>query len=338
MTAWEFVQKLGPGWNLGDTFDSIYKHPNATAQQQETAWHNPVTTSEMIKMVSAAGFKVFRLPVTWAPQMTADYKIKDEWMQRVNQVVDYGIDAGMTVILNLHHEDWHHPTEENYPKASEILKKVWPQIATHFQRYGHNLIFEAMNEPRKVGAPVEWNGGDEEGRRIVMKLNQDFVDAVRQTGGNNATRMLMVPTYAASSHEAAFVDVVMPKGDNIILSVHSYDPYDFALGEDQSINTWLPEYEKIADDVFGRIDKYFLSKGIPVIMGECGARRKGDNVADRVKWAAYYKKKSKEYGIPCLWWDNGRLQGCEKTELFGLLNRRELKWEWPEIVEAFVSC
>ncbi|MCL1787557.1 MAG: hypothetical protein FWG38_06185, partial [Defluviitaleaceae bacterium] len=70
---------------------------------------------------------------------------------------------------------------------------------------------------------------------------------------------------------------------------------------------------------------------------EGGARRKGDNVADRAQWAKYYTGRAKEYGIPCIWWDNGILEGPDNSEVFGLMNRKTEKWEFPEIVNAFLQ-
>jgi len=339
MNANEYVKTLNIGWNLGNTLDSRSRggKSNLTLQEQETQWYNPPTTAEMIQKVHSAGFDIFRVPTTWCKQFDEEFNIAPEWMARVNEVVDYGINCGMTVILNLHHENWHFPSEENFPKASEIMKKVWTQIANNFANYDNKLIFEAMNEPRKEKTEVEWTGGDEEGRRVVMKLNQIFVDTVRGTGGNNASRMLLVPNYAASCFEVAMQDFVMPTGENIIMSLHGYNPYEFALGDDHSINVFTSEHEKDIVELFARIDKYFLSKGIPVIMGECGARRKRDNETERAKWAAFYSKTARSHGVPCVWWDNGYLEGDDKTEVFGLLNRRTVEWGYPEIAKAFVE-
>jgi endoglucanase len=310
-----------------------------TPTEQETAWHNPVTTPEMIKLVAEAGFDIFRVPVSWADFIgpAPEYGICPDFMDRVSEIVDYGFDNDMTVILNLHHEDWHFPSEENYPAASAKLKAVWTQIAGHFEPCCHKLIFEAMNEPRKVGTEVEWNGGDAEGRDVVARLGHDFIKAVRATGGNNVDRMLMVPLYAASSDEEAMKGYVPSGDENIIVSVHAYTPYLFALGNDHTQHEWKPELERDIDDLFARIDKYFLSKGIPVILGECGARKRGGNLADRVAWARYYSSVARKYGVPCIWWDNGRIEGPDNWELFGLLDRKKCEWAYPEITEAFVK-
>jgi endoglucanase len=339
MTAMEYVKKLGNGWNLGNSLDSSPWRDSLTPTEQEVAWGNPVTTREMIEKVKEAGFDIFRVPVTWCRQTdkSPDFKIKDDWLARVKEVIDYGYNLGLTVIVNMHHEDWHFPSEDNYPEASERLKKMWCQIAEYFKDYSDRLIFEAMNEPRKVKTEMEWNGGDEEGRRVVVKLNQDFVDTVRATGGNNASRMLLVPNYAASCNENAMYDFTMPNDENVILSLHGYYPYGFALGGEYNVNSWSESDRIEIDILFKLIDKYFISKGIPVIIGECGARKKGDNEDARVLWAECYTKKAREYGIPCIWWDNGFLQGPESMELFGLLGRHSLEWRFPNLVKAFVA-
>ncbi|MCL1878667.1 MAG: glycoside hydrolase family 5 protein [Defluviitaleaceae bacterium] len=342
MTAWEYVSRLGTGWNLGNTLDAHPRNDDSPAGQ-ETAWGNPITTPEMIEAVKNAGFDFFRVPVSWCKQMggAPEYIINEAFFSRVKEVVDYGINLDMHVILNLHHEDWHFPSDEQYPAAKIQMNKVWTQIAQFFGGYDEKLIFETMNEPRKTETPVEWTGGDEEGRRVVMQLNQDAVDAIRATGTKfpqNMTRKILVPAYAASAHEVAMADFKLPTPDdkNTIVSVHAYIPYDFALGDDHSKNTWSAELEREIDELFARIDKHFLSKKIPVIMGECGARKKYDNEDDRAKWATYYAKVARKYGVPCAWWDNGYLDGSEKTEVFGLLNRHTNEWGFEKIVKAFL--
>lgn len=327
---------LSSGWNLGNTLDAFTSQNNQPPMTQEMSWGNPKTTNEMIKLVSESGFDVLRVPVTWGKQLSPkpDYKINKLWLDRVQEVVDYGINNNMTVILNMHHEEWLFPSEENYAEASEKLKAIWIQIAERFAEYDDHLIFEGLNEPRKIGTNVEWTGGDPEGREIVMRLNSDFVKTIRNTGGNNKTRKLMVPAYAASSDEKALKDFVIPDDRNIIVSIHAYTPYRFALSE-EDVSEWSADNKndtRDIDELFKRIDKYFLSRGIPVILGECGARNK-DNTEARVEWAKYYAGRGREYGVPCIWWDNGVWQGT--GELFGLMDRRNVKWEFPDIVSAF---
>ena len=326
ITSQELVADMKMGWNLGNTLDSV----GGTALQSERAWGNPTTTQEMIDEVLAQGFNVIRIPVTWEGHFGdgPDYSIHEIWMNRIQEVVDYAYDKGAYVILNMHHEDWHFPSEENKEEASEMITALWTQIAERFKDYDEHLIFEGLNEPRKKGTVYEWNGGDEEGREVVNHFMQVFVDAVRATGGNNTYRHLMVCGYAASSSTEALESIVLPKDDRLIVSVHAYTPYNFALntaGTDQF--TDAQDIDKLMED----IQKIFLDKGIPVIIGEFGAMNK-ENEAERVKWATYYLSKAKEIGVPCVWWDNNAFEGS--GENFGLFNRRELSWPYPDLLKA----
>jgi endoglucanase len=334
MTTFEYVKNLNAGWNLGNTLDSILRRKDDT-RPHETAWGNPKTTQEMIQAVKDAGFDIFRVPVTWYQEMSGapDFTINAEFLARVKEVIDYGINIGLTVIVNLHHENWYFPSEENFPAAKEKLTKIWTQLANYFADYPENLIFEAMNEPRKEKTEFEWTGGDEEGRRVVMKLNQAFVDTVRGTGGKNATRMLLVPNYAASCNENAMKDFVMPDGENLIMSLHGYHPYAFALGDDLSKNKWSESEKAEVDQLFARIDKYFLSKKIPVIMGETGAITREElgeqHNAERLKWINHFVRGLYEMGIPTIIWDDGGH--------FALLDRENVEWLFPELAAALVE-
>lgn len=327
----DLVKEMKIGWNLGNTLDSTSKSIGVNV---EMAWGNPRTTQEMIDTIIEQGFNVIRIPVSWGGQMgkAPAYNVLPAWMDRVQEVVDYAYGRGVYVIVNIHHEDWHFPSEENKDAAAEQLTALWTAIATRFRDYDEHLIFEGMNEPRKIGTNVEWNGGDKEGRDVVNYLDQVFVDAVRATGGNNTIRNLMVPGYAASSSDTALKALELPQDEHLIVSVHAYTPYNFALNKEGK-STWDNDTRDI-DHLMELLDELFLSKGVPVIIGEFGAMNK-DNEDERVQWARYYVGKAREYGIPCVWWDNNAFDG--NGENFGLLNRRELTFPYPELLKALIE-
>jgi aryl-phospho-beta-D-glucosidase BglC (GH1 family) len=195
ITGFEATNEIKTGWNLGNTFDAL----------TETGWGNPQTTYTMIYAVKEAGFDSVRLPVTWDSHTGAapEYKINEEWLTRVEEVVGYVLSAGMYCIINTHHESWIFPEESKEEQISKRLIKVWEQLCERFSGYNEKLIFEAMNEPRLVGTEFEWTGGTEESRGVVNRLNGKFVETVRNTGGNNAKRLLMIPSYAASVEKDA---------------------------------------------------------------------------------------------------------------------------------------
>lgn len=328
----ELVADMKIGWNLGNTLDAF----GAEGLLAESAWGNPKTTQEMIDAVLAEGFNVIRVPVTWKGHFgkAPEYLIDGAWMKRVQEVVDYAYGRGAYVILNLHHEDWHFPSEENKDAATKILVALWTQIANHFEGYNERLIFEGLNEPRKVGTPVEWDEGDEEGRKVVNHFAQVFVDTVRATGGNNATRSLMITGYAAACCTNALANIVIPKDDHLIVSVHAYKPYDFALNI-AGTSAWdVKAGAEEIDVVMKDIKELFVDKGMPVIIGEFGAMNK-DNEADRIEWIKYYMTKTKELGVPCIWWDNNEFTG--DGEKFGFFDRTKMDFSYKKLLETMMD-
>lgn len=331
----ELVKELKIGWNLGNTLDAT---GGGALLSTEMSWGNPLTQEEMLLKVKEAGFNLIRIPVTWENHLgpEPDYTIHTVWLDRVNEIVDYAINNELYVILNMHHEDWHFPSYDNFNKANTILTKVWTQIAERFKDYDEHLIFEGMNEPRMKGTPQEWTGGNAEARDVINQLNQSFVETIRNSGGNNPYRHLMIPTYAASSDPKTWKDFIIPEDDKVIVSIHAYTPYNFALNK-KGTAVWSPDNPNDTKDIdylMNNLYDSFVSKGQAVILGEFGAMDK-DNTEARVLWAEYYIQKATEKGVPCIWWDNGAFEG--DGELFGLLDRRKLEWQYPEIVEALMS-
>ncbi len=336
MTAKEVVAQMKNGWNLGNTMDVQNAGSLNTLSPQvwETGWGNPVTTPELIDAVIEKGFNVIRIPVTWNDHLLVneDYKIVDSWMDRVQEIVDYAYDKGVYVIINTHHESWYYPYYDNEEQAAKMLNAVWSQIADRFQDYDEHLLFEGMNEPRKVGTAVEWTGGDKEGWEVVNNLNTVFIETIRNAGGNNPYRILLIPGYGANCWEG-IRHLEIPEGDNkIVASVHAYEPYDFAL-DVKGRGNWNQDTANI-DRIMKSLDDLFISKGIPVIIGEFGAMFKPveGNEADRGEWAKYYVGAAGKLGIPCIWWDNGAFKGS--GELFGLIDRSTYEWQYPLVVEG----
>lgn len=324
-SAKDLVAQMKVGWNLGNTMDAT----GSSGVDAETSWGNVVTSKEDIDMVKEAGFNVLRVPVSWGTHMSDDYTVDKAWMDRVQEIVNYGIDNGMFVILNTHHEEWYMPVESDVEEDLKQLEALWKQIAERFKGYDEHLIFEGVNEPRLRGDGAEWIGNDSS-RQIVNQYAKTFVETVRATGGNNADRCLMVTPYAASSSPQNMEALEIPEdSDKIIVSIHAYLPYSFAL--DTKGTDVYDANDTSIKDLFENIKMYFLDKDIPVIIGEFGSVNK-DNIQDRIDCVTDYLTTAKEYGVPCIWWDNGTRMGS--GENFGLLNRAEFVWFYPEIIDA----
>ncbi len=345
-TATEVLAMMDIGWNLGNTFDA---YGAKDVMENETYWGNPKTTKEMIDAVRAQGFHAIRIPTTWAQSLgeAPDYIIREDWLDRVQEVVDYAYDEGMFVILDTHHEPdyWLVPQPENLEALKAELSAIWAQIAARFADYDYHLLFEGMNEPRTKGTEKEWAGGTDEERAVVNELNQIFVDTVRAAGGNNATRPLIICPYGNSVTYNSITQLEVPDDPYVMVSAHLYTPYFFTYEPDgQSILEWDGSLKK---DIISNVDllnRNFLKKGIPVIVTEFGAVHKiykgedgkpADNTEEVLKWLADYLEVMNRYGIKCFWWDNGVYSG--NGEKFGIFNRKTCTWYSQAIADALVA-
>lgn len=328
-SASEITEAINIGWCLGNSFDCY--DSNHTKVSDETSWGNTKTTEEMIKNVKDSGFNAIRIPVTWGEHMDENNIIQAEWLDRVQEVVDYAYNNDMFVILNMHHDDyiWFNPTESEYSQDSQKLIAIWEQISERFKNYGDRLLFEGMNEPRTIDSEKEWVGGTPEERAVINRYEQDFVNTVRASGGNNSERTLIITSYAASAETAAIDDITIPDDKNIIVSVHYYAPWKFSEGMESD---FTDEGKKELDNKFAELKQKFIDKGTPVIIGEFGCVNASD-IATREEYYNYYISSAKANGIKCFVWDNGKSSGDSS---FGLFNRNKLSWN-EDILNGIVA-
>lgn len=337
MEPFELTRDLRVGWNNGNALDSFSifaKSPKG----HETAMGNPPITEEMVKLLADTGFGALRIPIVWQTKLgpAPDFIIDPAWFERIKEIVDWGIDNELYVIINMHHEYWHFPSYELEDSVKEQITAVWTQIAVYFKDYSEKLIFETFNEPRPFNTPEEWSGGTAESRDVLNRYNQTALETIRASGGHNDKRYVLIPAIAASGEAYSLNGFIMPDDPNVILSVHAYTPYDFALmpgGRSDWSSSNVADTAPITS-LFDRLEEMFLSKGIPVIMGEFGAVNR-QNPEQRMDWLQFYLETASEHGVPCIWWDNGSFGGT--GELFGLMERANVKWDFPEIVEMMVE-
>lgn len=352
-TASQIVNDIAAGWNLGNTLDAYdtYYSASYTVSGMETYWGNPVTTKAIIDAVHNEGFNAIRIPVTWSDFTDPDtYEIRDDWMDRVEEVVNFALDDDMYVIINVHHDTgtngWLKASNTNIAAKKARFKKIWQQIAARFKNYDERLMFEGFNEI--IDDDNEWNApsssNSEAAYSAVNSLNQIFVDTVRETGSVNAKRVLICNTYVASAYASVLSNFTLPVdtvSNKLIVEVHDYEPSDFTF-PDSSVtwtaptSTWGSDTDKTEmDNTMKNLSNYFVSKGIPVIIGEFGSTQKNNDEASRIKHAAYFAQTAEASGIKVFWWDNGNISGSGET--MALLNRSSLQWVYPEIAQAFIN-
>ena len=334
--AVKFAESLGFGWNMGNHMDAWYT-ADGKEISSETCWGNKEATAETFKKVKEAGYASVRIPITWLGHIGAapSYTIEEAWLNRVAQLVDWAEEAGLKVIINMHHDganSEHWLDVKNAALDASVNEKIeaqfsamWKQIAEKFKDKGNFLIFEPFNEIHDGG----WGWGDNRtdgGKQyaIVNGWNQLFVNTVRATGGNNATRYLAVIGYDTDI-ELTIDNLKLPTDvveNRLIVGVHCYDPYLYTL-ENQ-----FAQWGHVADSSLAPGDKEstlsnrmkkmkdaFVDKGIPVYFGEMGCSER-DNETDEVYrryYLHYFAKAARTYGFAAMVWDNGAEGGGRQT-------------------------
>ena len=290
ITTAQLVKDMGIGINLGNTYEScgdwIAQWGDGTPESYETAWGSPVITQQMIQGYADAGFDTLRVPVAWSNMMEDNYTISDKYLSAVQEVVDWAIDCGLYVILNLHYDGgWlaNFPTDKE--NCMEKYKRIWTQVSDAFADYNDYLVFESQNE--ELGWESLWNRwGGTEGKTdsydLVNEINQTFVDIIRSSGGNTPQRHLLISGYNTDVELTCDSLFQMPNdpAGRCAVSVHYYTPSGFAILEEDASwgkmrSTWG------TDDDYAELNRNmdllkttYVDKGIPVIIGEYGCPKK----------------------------------------------------------------
>lgn len=362
--ATQIVTMMKFGWNLGNTLDALGGSWKKGLNTQ-TAWGQPLTTKEMIDGLAKSGVKTIRIPVSWSEHVIDKYyTIDPKWMARVKEIVTWAYENDMFIILNSHHDNFdqnkkipagkgvYYPSEENYEESKKFLTCLWKQISSHFIEFDYHLIFETLNEPRPRGTSNEWwydqnSPVCKKYMGTLNKLNQDIVNTIRASGGNNTHRVIMVPSLAASPDAALSKDFRIPTDtveNRLAISVHMYTPYNFAMASPGDIK-FTEAHQKELSTIFRKLYNKFVSSGTPVVIGEMGATNK-NNLQDRINWFNFFITEARKNSIyTCCLWDNGVWEINEKdpkdkiySEHYGYYNRTKQTWYFPELIKTAIKA
>ena len=362
--ATQIVTMMKFGWNLGNTLDALGGSWKKGLNTQ-TAWGQPLTTKEMIDGLAKSGVKTIRIPVSWSEHIIDKYyTIDPKWMARVKEIVTWAYENDMFIILNSHHDNFdqnkkipagkgvYYPSEENYEESKKFLTCLWKQISSHFIEFDYHLIFETLNEPRPRGTSNEWwydqnSPVCKKYMGTLNKLNQDIVNTIRASGGNNTHRVIMVPSLAASPDAALSKDFRIPTDtveNRLAISVHMYTPYNFAMASPGDIK-FTEAHQKELSTIFSKLYNKFVSAGTPVVIGEMGATNK-NNLQDRINWFNFFITEARKNSIyTCCLWDNGVWEINENdpkdkiySEHYGYYNRTKQTWYFPELIKTAIKA
>lgn len=349
MTAIDIAKDFKAGFNIGNTLE---------APDGETSWGQPLINQAYINGIKAAGFNFVRIPVAWNSH-AEDGVIDPVWLDRIDEVVEWVIDAGMYAVVNSHWDNgW---LEENINWSNEeavnaLQGAYWTQIAEKLNAYDEHLLFAATNEPNAVSD--DDNDYDVADRiNILKKYQKTMIDAVRSTGGVNAVRTIVVQGPNTNiDHTMAYYTLPEDSAEGRLMAeVHYYDPYQFTLMEEDASwgkvcwfwgegnlvegsdrNSSTGEADMQAQ--FAKMKAQFVDNGIPVILGEYGAypnehlagdQTEADKAAILKSRISYYNCVNK-YGIAVgvlpFAWDTGEL-----------IDRNSGSILVPEIVNAIIE-
>lgn len=360
LNAAQIVSDMGTGWNLGNQLEATI-----SGTPFETAWGNPVITQSLIQKVKTAGFDTIRIPISYLSKIGSapNYTIDSAWLARIKEVVDYAYNLDMYVVINIHGDGYHTvdggwllPDLSNQTQIREKYQKVWQQVANQFTSYDERLVFESMNEvfDGTYGAPNASYYAN------LNVFNQIFVDTVRQTGGNNSARWLLVPGWNTNiDYTAGNFGFIIPTDTNrsstipssekrIMISAHYYSPWDFCGDTSSGITQWGSTatnpsrvsswgQEDYMEDQMQMMYNKFASQGYPVVIGEYGAIDKSgaDSTSNtyRQDFVKKFNAYCKNFGAVPVYWDNGH----NGEGGFALFNRSTLTTTQPGIIQAIME-
>jgi aryl-phospho-beta-D-glucosidase BglC (GH1 family) len=301
ITPHEAITQMKKGINLGNT------HEPPT----EAGWNNPKAEEYYFDLYKEAGFDCVRIPVRWDnyTSKTPPYKITDYWLNRIEQVVDWGLERDLFIVINAHHEEW---IKSDYSESNKArFDSIWAQIAERFKNKSEKLLFEIINEP--YGLNKTQNDD----------LHARVLSVIRKT---NPTRLVIFQGHNWGGSDE-LITAAIPDDDYLIGSFHSYDPYLFGL---EGEGTWgsAADYNEL-DRKLKAVSDWSVANDIPVFLGEFGAINSGD-YNSRMRHYRAYLELSYKYGFTPVAWDDGGN--------FRIMERQQKDWNEIKDILIYTSA
>lgn len=308
----DVVAAMQPGWNLGNTLDAT--------GPDETSWGNPRVTREQLRQIRDDGFRSIRIPVTWTQHQgpAPDHTVSPAHMARVAEVVEWAVEEDLYVLLNVHHDSWQWVMDmpTRHTAVLNRFTATWEQIAEEFRDAPQEVLFESINEPF-----FENSSGDAQNAALLHELNSVFHGLVRDSGGGNANRPLVLPTLHTSPEQARLDELVETFDElndpALIATVHYYGYWPFSVNV-AGHTRFDATAEADLSGTFARLRDTFVDQGIPVILGEYGLlgfdRDTGVvQQGEKLKFFESFGSHARAAGVTTMLWDNG--QHLDRTAL-----------------------
>lgn len=299
LTPQEVLPQMMRGINMGNTLEP----------PDEGGWNTGPAQEYYFDDYKSAGFDCVRVPVRWGTHTAeaAPFTIDPDWLARVAEVIDWGLERDLYIILNAHHEEWLKADYSEFNKTR--FDSIWAQVSRRFQDRSGKLLFEMINEPH--GLTIEQ----------VNDLNFRILSIIRQT---NPQRIVVFSGHDYSNLEH-MIQAAIPPDDYVMAYYHSYDPWNFA-GEGEGI--WGNTSDRAAVEAkFEQAAGWANAFGVPVMISEFGAVQACDYNSRMLHYATYVEKALANDIAFQVWDDDGN---------FGIYDRAGRTW--PEVADILLHA
>ncbi|HUA66477.1 MAG TPA: glycoside hydrolase family 5 protein [Alphaproteobacteria bacterium] len=198
--AWQEAKLFMHGVNLGNYLEA----------PPDSQWGVTVSAPEF-DIMKREGFDHVRIPIGWQYYTgpAPDYALSPEIFSRVDFAVTNALAAGLAVIINIHDFD---DLDQNPEATTDEFLKIWNQIARYYKKFPNQLAFELDNEPHA--------------NATTAIMNPIYARAIKEIRRTNPRRTIFVEPGGWGSI-TELKNLVLPSDNNVIVSVHSYEPFMF---------------------------------------------------------------------------------------------------------------
>ena len=322
-TAMQLVNDMGIGYNLGNTFNCCnIIEENISENEEIKLLGTYLPSKNLLREIKKYGFKTIRFQILYNNYIYNNGKINPELINKIKELINLISISNMYLILCIKHTRQFWDSEGRNSKDKYI--NFWKQIANELVNYDEHLIFESMYE---IGYLTYLDKFFNYYEDKDYYLSQDFINIIRDSGGFNIDRLLIVPMIS-SDYELTLIDydytdykIPIDPYDKLAISLYYYFPLeDYNPLDINSIKLYdklgysLDAYpfkewgsSKNYIDIVSNFDAmktYFVDKGFPIIIGEVGILNKNiikNNSIEQFLYIIF--SNSYEYGgiLPCLW-------------------------------------
>jgi endoglucanase len=289
---------------------------------------NVTYTTNDFTYVRNEGFDHVRLPIGWHYHTgpAPNYTLSNGILASADFLITNALNRGLAVLVDLH--NFTAFAADPYGNTNKFYA-IWRQLASRYSNSPSQLAFELNNEPN--------------GAATTAVMNSIYAEAIRQIRLNNPARTIFVgPSQWNSLSELS--NLQLPAAEsNIIVTVHSYDPFYFthqgatwsgpdtattglifpgppttplrpAAGVGSWVTNWIASYNSTPAAANPSSSIAFRAKlerarqwadyyGRPVHIGEFGSYSAFADASSRTRYYADFRAAAEALGLGWAMWD-----------------------------------